>query len=223
MRTALLFALVTLPIACANGGANEGFSGTGGGTHHTPPDTAGPATNDDGGYGAYDAGHDAAAVVDGAPTPGSDAGPPATGTPDGGAAVDAGATDAGGSVDVAVPDGPTVLGESCSSPIDISAGGTVSIDTCPLTDSITATCGTTAAATILRGIAPSSGSTYSITFPAGWVLVQVDSTCTPMLASCGSTGTWGVSGATPDGYWYFAIEPASGACGTATVTVDRVM
>jgi hypothetical protein len=76
---------------------------------------------------------------------------------------------------------------------------------------------------ILRGDSPMSGSTYSLTFPTGWVLEELDDTCTPEPFSCGSTGTWGVSGATGAAYWYFALEPASGTCGTATVTVDRLM
>jgi hypothetical protein len=127
-----------------------------------------------------------------------------------------------GAGDVAVPS-DAGLGASCTTPIDISDGGTFAIDTCTLIDSVAASCGTTAAAAILRGVAPTSGSTYELTFPSGWVLQQLDGTCSPMTYSCGDTGTWSVSGDTPDGYWYFAIEPASGTCGSASVTVDRVM
>jgi hypothetical protein len=55
------------------------------------------------------------------------------------------------------------------------------------------------------------------------VLQMIDGTCAPALDSCGSTGTWSVSGDVAGGYWYFAVEPESGTCATTTVSVDRLM
>jgi hypothetical protein len=112
---------------------------------------------------------------------------------------------------------------SCGPPVDISSGGTFTVDTCTATVTVDASCGTTAAAVILRGDAPASGSNYEITLPSGWVLQTINGACDPGLDSCGSTGTWSVSGATSAGYWWFAVEPESGVCGTTTVTVDRIM
>jgi len=112
---------------------------------------------------------------------------------------------------------------SCGPPVDISSGGSFTVDTCTATATVDTSCGATAAAVILRGDAPASGSTYELTFPSGWVLQMIDATCAPSLDSCGSTGTWSVSGDTPGGYWWFAVEPESGVCGSTTVTVDRVM
>jgi hypothetical protein len=225
MRIALLLAFATFPLAACSDALDFGTSDadttepdSGGGSHQAPGDAGGTFFNSDTGTGA----------TSDATSPSSDAGAGTldaialeTGTADGKA------HDAGGGDDVtdaSLSDtGPIVLGESCTAPIDISLGGTFAIDTCTLTDSVTASCGTTAAAAILAGVAPTTGSTYSITFPTGWVLQELDDTCSPESFSCGSTGTWGVSGDTPGGYWYFAIEPESGTCGSTTVTVDRVM
>jgi hypothetical protein len=221
MRNVLLVAFVILPVAaCANGVGGEAL--TGASDHHETRDGgAGVSATEEGGDIPYgdDAGSgdkdDAASLAD-------DGGE----SPDAGGAYDSGAPDAGVATDSGTDTAPVDAGppgESCTAPVDVSLGGTFTVDTCSVTNSVAASCGTTAAAVILRGDAPGTGSTYSITFPAGWVLVEVDSTCTPMPDSCGSTGTWGVSGANPYGYWYFAIEPADGTCATTTVTVDRVM
>jgi len=203
--------------ACATGGGfgmlpGDDTEDDDGGSHHALMDAGGIPYDTDAGTPAK---HDAATT------------PPSTDA--GGGTVDAGAPEAShvaphesGAGEAAVPSDAS-LGASCTSPIDISDGGTFAIDTCTLTDSIAASCGTTAAAAILRGVAPMTGSTYELTFPSGWVLQQLDDTCSPMTYSCGSTGTWSVSGDTSEGYWYFAIEPASGTCGSTSVTVDRVM
>jgi hypothetical protein len=224
MRIALLLAFATLPLAACSDALDFGTSDadtlqpdSGGGSHQVREDAGGFFNSDTG-----------AGPTGDATTPSSDTGGGTldaivleTGTADAKAHDATGSADA---TDASLSDGgPIVLGESCTSPIDVSLGGTFAIDTCTLTDSVTASCGATAAAAILAGVAPTTGSTYSITFPTGWVLQELDDTCSPESFSCGSTGTWGVSGDTPGGYWYFAIEPESGTCGSTTVTVDRVM
>ena len=165
-------------------------------------------------------GRDASTALDAAEP--ADAGGDSSAPPDASAAVQPDATapvDAGS-------DAPSLgggVGESCSNALDVSSGGTFQIDTCTLADRVATTCGSTAAAMIFRALAPTNGSTYQLTFPSGWVLQELDDTCAPMFANCGSSGTWGMSGSIPGGFWYFAVEPMSGACGTATVTVTRVM
>ncbi len=241
MRKAWLVAIALGPLACAagtdggpapppgdavDGGAKPdvstpqgdaySFGGdTGKGEDSTAPSQDGASTGD-----GSDAA-DALGTTDSGPLS-SDAGPlkgPDAAPEDAGPGPDTGAgTDASPPAD----SGPVVTG-SCMAPIDVSAGGTWTIDTCSLTTTVAASCGTTAIAAILKGDAPMTGSSYSITFPSGWVIVQLYSDCSPWLYDCGSTGTWGTSGATPGDTWYWGVEPASGTCGSATVTVDRLM
>jgi hypothetical protein len=218
MRSAWFVALSLLAaVACASGGDGGGLvgdlpgSGTPRGPAKTPADdTDAAASYDSGGGSSNDAAvlPEVASGDDAEEDTGSgfpDATPVDTGTP--------------------VPDSsvPDADAGSCGPPVDISSGGTFTVDTCTATSTVAASCGATAPAVILRGDAPASGSTYQITFPSGWVLQMIDGTCAPALDSCGSTGTWSVSGDVAGGYWYFAVEPESGVCGSTTVTVDRIM
>jgi hypothetical protein len=219
MRNLGLAVLALVAASACAGGADEGFPAADDTdpVDRAPKDAAAPleaAMSLDTGSGTtHDSGGDTDAEGDGGS--GSDvdsASPPP---------VDSGGAKETSVADTAPPEAGT--GTTCTSPIDISAGGTFAVDTCTSTASIAASCGTTADAIVLRADAPSTGSTYEITFPSGWVLVETDGTCTPMPDSCGSTGTWSVSGDTSAGYWYFAVEPESGTCATTTVSVDRLM
>ena len=145
------------------------------------------------------------------------------------ASHDAAASDA--AKDAPPTDSPVITAACPATPTDISAGGTFTIDTCTSTTTVATACGTTAAAVILRGDSPLSGSTYTLTLPScvdggsgscGWVIQMLDNSCAPEAFECGATGTWSVSGATFDPYWYFALAPVSGTCGTTIVTVDRL-
>jgi hypothetical protein len=221
MRNLGLAALALVAASACAGGAEEGFP-SGADTDpvdRVPKDAAAPfeaAMSLDTGSGTTQdtgGGTDPDAEGDGDSGTDADSGSPPP--------VDSGGAKETSVADTAPPEAGT--GTTCTSPIDISAGGTFTVDTCTSTASIAASCGTTADAIVLRADAPSTGSTYEITFPSGWVLVETDGTCTPMPDSCGSTGTWSVSGITSASYWYFAVEPESGTCATTTVTVDRLM
>jgi hypothetical protein len=247
MRNAWLVAFLTLPAAaCAAGGTGDSLDGSfgnqeavdSGGGSNPKNDGGGTPYNSDTGTGTgADTGIDKGPGTDSS-TPPPDTGPGVTtdtGVHDSASATDASAHDAlasdGGAKDAPAAD--TIVTAACPTTVtDISAGGTFTIDTCTSTTTVAATCGTTAAAVILRGDSPLSGSTYSLTLPScvdggsgtcGWVIQMLDNSCAPEAFECGATGTWSVSGATFDPYWYFAIEPASGTCGTTTVTVDRLM
>lgn len=224
MRLSWIVPFVTFPFAyaCASGGFGDSPAGGG----HAETSDSGPRANpyEEGGPSYdLDSGTDSRpgkkkGTPDGAVTPPPDSGADVAADA---SAPEAGPTDA--SSDAPLSDGAVVFGESCASPIDISTSGTFAIDTCALTNSVAASCGTTGAAAILRADAPITGSSYGITFPSGWVLQELDDTCAPVTYECGSTGAWYVSGATPGDYWYFAIEPASGTCGSTSITVDRTM
>jgi hypothetical protein len=219
MRSAWLVALsFVVATACAAGGDGNGLQGNLPGTTPPPGPTmktpevdsgsppfdsgTGPSSDDAPTMPDVGSGFDANDDMYIGTTP-VDAGPEDTASPP----VDSGTPDAG----------------SCGPIIDISAGGSFSVDTCTTTSSVDASCGTTAPAAILRADAPATGSTYEITFPSGWVLQMIDATCAPALDSCGSTGTWSVSGINPGNYWYFAVAPATGVCGSTSVSVDRIM
>jgi hypothetical protein len=143
-----------------------------------------------------------------------------SGTPkDGGV----GPKDSATTPDVTPPITDPDAGQSCTDAIDVSAGGGFTFDTCKLADSITSTCAPTAAAAILTGASPPSGSTYSFTFPSNWVVQMVGSGCVPESGECGMGPTWGTSGAEAAPHWFWAFMPADGVCGTITVHVDRIM
>ena len=144
----------------------------------------------------------------------------------GGSARDTGpARDTGSTRDMGTgrDTGPSVMGDTCASAIDISAGGTFMVDTCILNDDVVASCGVTGGRdAVLSGVSPVSGSTYRLTVPSDWVVQQTDVTCGPAPFSCSASG-WGVSGATGAARWFFAVEKLDGTCGTVSVVVDRMM
>jgi hypothetical protein len=133
--------------------------------------------------------------------------------------VDASASD-GGAPDVPTPGTP---GSSCVWPIDVSGGGTFSVDTCMFTDTVASGCGAPAAAdVVLGGDAPGTGSTYTVTVPSGWAIDQVSSLdCTASSFSCSRTGTYSVSGATFPPRWFFVLSRLDGDCGPVDVLITR--
>lgn len=226
--------LVGLVGGCAYGGPSPGARGRlhdGGGSDDDAssfPDSASPpgdgGVRGDAASPRTDAG--SSARVDAGATTHTDAG--ASSGADAGARVDAGSPhDAGpGETDAGPPPidlGPGIPGETCVSALDVSAGGTWMVDTCAARDDVPAMCGRAGTPdVVLSGVAPRSGSTYQIHVGAGWVIQQVTSGCGAMPFSCGASD-WGVSGATLDPAWLWAVESADGSCGMATISVTRVM
>jgi hypothetical protein len=225
MRVALLIAL--LASGCAAG--NDFDTG--------PSDTGSP-TDTGSGQDAIDTGHDTGSMQDAgndADARTTDTGPidvvndsPSEASTDAPPDVVDVAVDV--PIDVVIDTGAPVPGDTCDTGIDMSAMGLhmYMIDTCAQHNAVMVTCPTppppAGHATIFRGLAPSSGSTYQLTVPSGWVIQQLTNPgCSAASFSCGATGSWGVSGATLGGYWYFAIERADGTCGTVTVTINRTM
>jgi hypothetical protein len=174
-----------------------------------------------------DAGRDAGlAPRDGGPGPRDDAGRPSDAGGADAARPDAGAPQAGvadAGADAGCGPGGCFPFDVCADALDISTGGLYTLETCGAAESATSMCGTAGTAdVIVRGDAPSSGSTYRLQVPAGWMILQVDAACGAMPFSCGAE-SWAVSGATPGGRWYFALERADGSCGTVDLSVERLM
>jgi hypothetical protein len=177
------------------------------------------AGNSDGPTHTDDAAHDGPSVQQDGASPTDAIAPTDATSKDGGKPKDSSAAPDVTPPPITDPD----AGQSCADAIDVSDGGSITFDTCKLADSIMSTCAPTAAAAILTGASPASGSTYSFTFPSNWVIQMIGSGCVPESGDCGKGPTWGTSGAEAAPYWFWAFMPSDGVCGTITVVVDRVM
>ena len=225
MRSILFVALCAVPLMACDAAQEWDSGAVDSGTVDTGSvmDTGAHADTGTDVPRAMDAGTDAPSAVD---TGSADVGVIDTGTVLDASTVDASfdtATDVSVDSSTPVDTGPPIPGDTCVLPIDVSAGGAFMADTCMLHDDVAASCGSPGGAdVVLQAASPPTGSTYQITVPAGWVVQQVNSLCTPLFSSCG-VGSWSVSGATGSPFWFFSIERMDGTCGMVTINVNRTM
>lgn len=183
---------------------------------------------------------DAASPADDASSPTDtggavDAGPRDTGTliPDvGGGAHDAGA-DAGhdgghdaGMVDANRPDvgHDAAMSGACMGAIDVSAGGTFTIDTCAGTDHFTTACGATSGLDAVLFATEVGSATHLDIADTGWVIQQLTNTCGTGFggtATCTTLGSWGSAGSDGSPRFYWGVERQDGTCGSVDVVVTR--